>query len=120
MDRFCIRKIRLHSLPPAPAHEANAGLRELYSSDVKVLHLIKQKNGVTMPTKNPRINITFEATTAGLLTNLAKQEHKSVASLAKELILEALERREDMALSAVAKARDVEGVKKVDHDDAWK
>jgi hypothetical protein len=72
-----------------------------------------------MPTKNPRINITFEEKTAVLLAGLAKQEHKSLSSLAKELILEALERREDMALSAVAKARDVENIKKVKHEDAW-
>ena len=50
-----------------------------------------------MRTNNPRINITLEESTAGLLTSLADQEHKSISSLAKELILEALERREDMA-----------------------
>lgn len=73
-----------------------------------------------MPTKNPRINITFEETTAGLLAHLANQEHKSVASLAKELILEALERREDMVLSAIAEIRDSEKAKKVKHADVWK
>lgn len=73
-----------------------------------------------MPTKNPRINITFEETTAGLLATLANQEHKSVSSLAKELILEALERREDMVLSAIADIRDREKTKRVKHDDAWK
>jgi predicted CopG family antitoxin len=73
-----------------------------------------------MPTKNPRINITFEEATAGLLNSLAKQEHKSVSSLAKELILEALERREDMVLSSLAKVRDEQNVKKIKHDDAWK
>jgi hypothetical protein len=73
-----------------------------------------------MPTKNPRINITFEETTAYLLANLAKQEHKSVSSLAKELIIEALERREDTALSAIAKIRDIENIKKVRHSDAWR
>ena len=44
----------------------------------------------------------------------------SVSSLTKELILEALERREDMALSAIAELRDKPKVKKVKHDDAWK
>ncbi|HSX20403.1 MAG TPA: DUF6290 family protein [Gammaproteobacteria bacterium] len=73
-----------------------------------------------MPTKNPRINITFEEATAGLLTNMAKKEHKSVSSLAKELILEALERREDMNLAALAEARDKAKVKWIKHDDAWK
>ncbi len=72
-----------------------------------------------MPTKNPRINITFEEATAVLLTELAQSEQRSVASLAKELVLEALDRREDMALSAIAKKRDVPKAKRVKHDDAW-
>lgn len=73
-----------------------------------------------MPTTNPRVNITFEPPVMKLVTTLAKQEHKSVASLAKELILEALERREDRALSAFAEARDHRTTKKIKHDDVWK
>ncbi|MCW8400484.1 hypothetical protein OQJ26_17020 [Legionella sp. PATHC038] len=73
-----------------------------------------------MPTKNPRINITFEESTAGLLAYLAELEHKSISGLAKELILEALERREDRVLSAIAEFRDHARVRKVRHDDAWK
>ncbi len=73
-----------------------------------------------MPTKNPRINITFEEATAALLTDLAKQEEKSVASLAKELILEALERREDMVLSAIAEVRYAKTTKRISHEKAWK
>ena len=72
-----------------------------------------------MPTKHPRINITFEQATAGLLTILAHQENKSVSSFAKELILEALERREDMVLSAIAETRDNHHVQKVKHENAW-
>jgi predicted DNA-binding protein len=73
-----------------------------------------------MPTKNPRINVTFEQSTAGMLTRLASQEHKSVASLVRELALEALEMREDLYLSKVAEKLDKEGVKTFGHDDAWK
>lgn len=72
-----------------------------------------------MPTKHPRINITFEAATAGFLAELANQEHKSVSSLAKELILEALERREDKFLSALAILRDIPQAKTVKHKDVW-
>lgn len=72
-----------------------------------------------MPTKHPRINITLEESIAGLLTSLAKHENKSVSSFAKELVLEALERREDMALSALAEIRDIPKAKRVKHDDAW-
>lgn len=73
-----------------------------------------------MPTKNPRINITLEESTAGFLANLAKLEHKSISSLAKELVLEALDRREDMSLSAIAEKRDTAKVKRVTHAHAWK
>lgn len=72
-----------------------------------------------MPTKNPRINVTLEESVAGLLSILADQEHKSVSSLAKELIFEALERREDMNLSAIAEIRDTLKAKRIKHDDAW-
>jgi hypothetical protein len=73
-----------------------------------------------MPTKNPRINITLEESIAGILVKLAAHEHKSISSLAKELVLEALERREDMTLSAIAEIRDVPKAKRVKHKDAWK
>ncbi len=73
-----------------------------------------------MPTKNPRINITLEESTAGFLARLAHQEHKSISSIAKELVLEALERREDIALSAIAKARDGVKAKRIKHSAAWK
>jgi len=73
-----------------------------------------------MPTKNPRINITLEESQAHLLSFIAKEEHKSLSNLAKELILEALERREDKFLSLLAEKRDNVKTKRVKHQDAWK
>ena len=73
-----------------------------------------------MPTKNPRINITLKDSTAGLLSRLAKHEHRSVSSLTKELILEALARREDIALSSLAEIRDIPKAKRIKHTDVWK
>lgn len=73
-----------------------------------------------MPTKNPRINVTFEETTAKLLVSLAKDEHKSLSSIVKELALEALERREDKHLSKLATELDKPNVKTHSHSDAWK
>ena len=72
-----------------------------------------------MTTKNPRINVTFEEATAGVLVNLALLGNKSVASIVRELALEALEMREDVYLSKVAKEIDIEGAKTYDHDTAW-
>ena len=54
-----------------------------------------------MPAKNPRLNITVEKEIAGVLADLARQENKSISGLAKELILESLERREDQYFSSV-------------------
>ncbi len=73
-----------------------------------------------MATVNPRINVTFEANAIELFNEIAETEHKSVASVVKELALEALERREDKALSAIATHRDVPSAKRVKHADAWK
>jgi hypothetical protein len=73
-----------------------------------------------MPTMKPRLNVTFDHATASVLADLAKEEHISISSLAKELILEALERREDLALSSLAKLRDKRTQKYVKHKDAWK
>lgn len=73
-----------------------------------------------MATKNPRINVTFDETIAGVLSKLALQEHKSVSCMVRELALEALEMREDLYLSRVAEKVDVAGAKTHSHEDAWK
>ncbi|MEI8295486.1 MAG: DUF6290 family protein [Alphaproteobacteria bacterium] len=73
-----------------------------------------------MATKNPRINVTFEEATAGLLAHIAHEKHKSVASLVRELTLEALEMREDLYLSRIAEKLDKKGVKTYSHDEVWK
>ncbi len=73
-----------------------------------------------MPTKNPRINITVEEPTAKLLEQLAKKQQKSVAAFTKELVLDSLERLEDMALSAIAESRDTDDANLISHEDVWK
>lgn len=73
-----------------------------------------------MQAKNARINVTFEPPLLSLLGSMAKDAHQSIAGFVKELALEALERREDVALSALAQARDVVSAKRVKHEDAWK
>ncbi len=73
-----------------------------------------------MATKNPRLNITMEPFEVSLLNDLAKRTDRSVSSLAKELIFEALELREDMALSAIAAERDTDDIETVSEEEAWK
>jgi hypothetical protein len=69
---------------------------------------------------NPRINVTFETTTANLIARLAHKQHRSVASVVRELALEALDLREDLYLSNLAKKLDLPGVKTYSHNAAWK
>ncbi|GAA5252033.1 DUF6290 family protein [Candidatus Rickettsia kedanie] len=70
--------------------------------------------------KSPRVNITFEPVISTLPSNLAVQENKSLSSLIRELTLEALEMREDLFLSKVAKKLDKENAKTYYHEEAWK
>lgn len=72
-----------------------------------------------MSTKNPRVSITLDVTTAKLLSKLAKQKRRSVSSIAKEFILDALERREDIYFSVLADIRDDEKTRRVAHKEAW-
>ena len=73
-----------------------------------------------MPTKHPRINVTLEEETMLMLSLLAKKKSRSVSSMTKELLEEALDLREDKILSTLARMRDVSQAKRVKHADAWK
>lgn len=66
-----------------------------------------------------KVKVNFEAKTKALLVNLAYQEHKSVSKLIRELVLEALEIREDLYLSKIAEKID-KGTKTYRHTDVWK
>jgi len=92
------------------------------NSDAKVIHLFieYESRKETMATKKPRFNVTLDENTASILNQLADHESKSISSLAKELILEALELREDMALAAIAERAEKKSKKLIAHKDAWK
>jgi hypothetical protein len=72
-----------------------------------------------MPSKNPRVNMTFEPEFLSILSQLATQEKKTVAGLAKDLVFEALELREDVALSKLAALRHNPNEPTYSHDEAW-
>jgi hypothetical protein len=72
-----------------------------------------------MPTDNPRINITLEPLIADIINELAILENRAASGMAKELILEALEMREDISLAKIAKIRDITNRKTISHKDAW-
>jgi hypothetical protein len=72
-----------------------------------------------MTQKNPRINVTFDPAIFQTLLSLAHHEQQSMASLVRNLAIEALERREDLFLSTLAEERDLPGTPFVSHDQAW-
>lgn len=73
-----------------------------------------------MPTKNPRLNVVLTKAVLQMLSNIAKNEDKSLSVVAQELITEALDRHEDMLLSEIAMKRDLKSGKTISHDKAWR
>lgn len=73
-----------------------------------------------MPTKNPRVNVTFDENLIEVLSYISIQESKSIASLVRELTVEALEKREDYYLSKLADKLDHKDVTIYSHEEVWK
>ncbi|MFZ2397141.1 MAG: hypothetical protein WAW31_00495 [Smithella sp.] len=75
-----------------------------------------------MPAKNPRVNIVIEPPLYGVLHDLATSGGVSISTLARDLIREAIELREDVALAALAGKRIKTFNRKValSHKDIWK
>lgn len=73
-----------------------------------------------MSTERPRIQVTLDDKTSGMLATLAAEQNRSVSSVAAELINEALELHEDMYLSRLGDKRIEEDTgKRFTHDEAW-
>ena len=60
----------------------------------------------TMPIENPRIHIVVESLLYGMMHDIAQAEGLSLSALARDLIREALELRENVALAALAEERE--------------
>jgi predicted DNA-binding protein len=75
-----------------------------------------------MPTKNPRVNIVVEPPLYSVLHDLAAIEGISMSTIARDLIREAIELREDVALAAFADARMKSFDRKaaLSNEDVWK
>jgi hypothetical protein len=58
-----------------------------------------------MPAKNPRVNIVVESPLYRVMHDLAASEGVSMSALARDLIREAIDLREDVALAAFADTR---------------
>ena len=76
----------------------------------------------TMPTKNPRVNIVVEPPLYSVMHDIATSEGVSMSTVARDLIREAIELREDVALADFADTRmkTLDRKKALSHDDVWK
>jgi len=74
-----------------------------------------------MPTKNPRVNIVVEPPLYKVMHDLATSEGVSLSTIARDLIREAIELREDVALAAFADERikTFDRKKVLSHDETW-
>jgi transcriptional antiterminator Rof (Rho-off) len=74
-----------------------------------------------MPAKNPRINIVVELPLYRVMHYLAAREGVSMSAIARDLIREAIELRENDSLAAFADTRMKTFDKKeaLSHDDVW-
>jgi len=74
-----------------------------------------------MPTKNPRVNIVVEPPLYSVMHDLATREGVSMSTIARDLIREAIELREDVALTAFADERikTLDRKKTLSHEETW-
>ena len=74
-----------------------------------------------MPAKNPRINVVLEKPLYNTIERLATKEGISLSTKVRDLIKEALEIEEDIALSEFAEKREQTFTKSksLKHDEVW-
>lgn len=74
-----------------------------------------------MPTKNPRINVVFERPLYNSVGRLAERDGVSLSLKVRDLVKEALEVEEDIALSQLAETREKTFSRKkaLKHDEVW-
>lgn len=77
-----------------------------------------------MPTKNPRVNVTFNESDAEVLQLICKKKNISMSGLVRKVIQDWLEDYEDMLLARraeEAEKRWIEGGgKTISHEELWK
>ena len=74
-----------------------------------------------MPTKNPRVNIVVEPPLYSVMHDLATSQGVSMSTIARDLIREAIDLREDVALADFAETRTKTFDRKaaLSHEDVW-
>jgi metal-responsive CopG/Arc/MetJ family transcriptional regulator len=76
---------------------------------------------IKMPTKNARVNVVLEKPLYGTVDEIARNEGVSKSMVVRDLIREAIEIREDIALADFAEKREKKfnTKKALTHKDVW-
>ena len=74
-----------------------------------------------MSTKNARVNVVMGEPLHTVVSGLAKREGISMSMVVRDLVKEALDLREDIALVRIAEEREksLSNTKKLSHKDTW-
>jgi len=74
-----------------------------------------------MPTKNARINVVVEKPLYTLIDEISKERGISKSMLVRDLVIEAIDLREDQALARFADERDksFDKSKALTHEEVW-
>ncbi len=74
-----------------------------------------------MPAKNPRVNVVLEKPLYNAVERLAKREGVSMSLKVRDLLKEALEIEEDIALALIAGEREktLKKKKALSHEEVW-
>ncbi len=74
-----------------------------------------------MPTKNARVNVVLEKPLYAAVDEIAKRQGLSKSMVARDLIREAIELREDLVLADFAENREktFDVKKAIAHEDVW-
>ena len=75
-----------------------------------------------MPAKNPRVNVVLERPLYDALGRLARRDGASLSTKARDLLRDALETYEDVALAEIAEQRErtLDRTKTLTHDAVWR
>jgi predicted DNA-binding protein len=77
-----------------------------------------------MPTKNPRVNVTFSESDAEMMSIICKKKKVSMSGLIRKVMEDWLEEYEDMILAKRAEEAEErwrkKGRKAITHEELWK
>jgi hypothetical protein len=85
-----------------------------------VIHSFR-KEEMSMPARNPRVNVVLEKPLFDAVGHLAEEEGVSLSTVVRDLVKEAIEIREDVDLGRIAetRTRTLRRSRALSHTDFW-